>query len=189
MLRSSATRPPVHRRPPCHRCCLFFFFLMIRRPPRSTLFPYTTLFRSVVSRFRCQSPDGRHFAFNMGFFDNTEHGTSAELGEFSTHNPTHKMLDAVEVRSSSLLVPTIFLHHLASLTSLRKAPNGSIKRADPEGMMFRTSSNPTSGEFWAAHLYGTGVSRQLDQACSTSAWPVTQEESTLSDNMAIDWPT
>src|SRR5256885_7581839 len=27
-----------------HHC--FFFFLMIRRPPRSTLFPYTTLFRS-----------------------------------------------------------------------------------------------------------------------------------------------
>src|ERR1041385_9319940 len=26
--------------------CVFFFFLMIRRPPRSTLFPYTTLFRS-----------------------------------------------------------------------------------------------------------------------------------------------
>src|SRR5689334_24410681 len=29
-------------------CLFFFFFLMIRRPPRSTLFPYTTLFRSVV---------------------------------------------------------------------------------------------------------------------------------------------
>src|SRR5256885_3773158 len=28
----------------CHH--IFFFFLMIRRPPRSTLFPYTTLFRS-----------------------------------------------------------------------------------------------------------------------------------------------
>src|SRR2546429_10024907 len=27
----------------------FFFFLMIRRPPRSTLFPYTTLFRSVAA--------------------------------------------------------------------------------------------------------------------------------------------
>src|SRR2546429_9194533 len=27
-------------------CTLIFFFLMIRRPPRSTLFPYTTLFRS-----------------------------------------------------------------------------------------------------------------------------------------------
>src|SRR3712207_8632566 len=32
----------------------FFFFLMIRRPPRSTLFPYTTLFRSRGSaRRRC----------------------------------------------------------------------------------------------------------------------------------------
>src|SRR5437868_14944276 len=28
------------------QCYFFFFFLMIRRPPRSTLFPYTTLFRS-----------------------------------------------------------------------------------------------------------------------------------------------
>src|SRR5438105_8530534 len=27
---------------------LYFFFLMIRRPPRSTLFPYTTLFRSAI---------------------------------------------------------------------------------------------------------------------------------------------
>src|SRR5436309_7510345 len=30
----------------CHYLCFFFFFLMIPRPPRSTLFPYTTLFRS-----------------------------------------------------------------------------------------------------------------------------------------------
>src|SRR5579872_7557260 len=30
---------------PCY-CRFLFFFLMIRRPPRSTLFPYTTLFRS-----------------------------------------------------------------------------------------------------------------------------------------------
>src|SRR4029453_19580551 len=35
----------------------YFFFLMIRRPPRSTLFPYTTLFRSMAGwiPFRCQS--------------------------------------------------------------------------------------------------------------------------------------
>src|SRR6266404_2366252 len=42
-------------------CIFFFFFLMIRRPPRSTLFPYTTLFRS---RARRRRPDrhsrGRH---------------------------------------------------------------------------------------------------------------------------------
>src|SRR2546427_5567630 len=30
----------------CFHFLFFFFFLMIRRPPRSTLFPYTTLFRS-----------------------------------------------------------------------------------------------------------------------------------------------
>src|SRR5688572_32244344 len=33
-----------------HCLYLLFFFLMIRRPPRSTLFPYTTLFRSPVRR-------------------------------------------------------------------------------------------------------------------------------------------
>src|SRR5207253_8956993 len=33
--------------PPRHLLFPFFFFLMIRRPPRSTLFPYTTLFRSL----------------------------------------------------------------------------------------------------------------------------------------------
>src|SRR5258708_21774466 len=33
---------------PCLRV-FFFFFLMIRRPPRSTLFPYTTLFRSGIA--------------------------------------------------------------------------------------------------------------------------------------------
>src|SRR2546430_8198493 len=32
-----------------------FFFLMIRRPPRSTLFPYTTLFRSSKATARCSS--------------------------------------------------------------------------------------------------------------------------------------
>src|SRR3712207_9343955 len=31
---------------------LCFFFLMIRRPPRSTLFPYTTLFRSLESKLQ-----------------------------------------------------------------------------------------------------------------------------------------
>src|SRR3712207_9032070 len=40
----------------------FFFFLMIRRPPRSTLFPYTTLFRSqsCVQRIANVCDDSRH---------------------------------------------------------------------------------------------------------------------------------
>src|SRR2546426_9110114 len=49
-----------------------FFFLMIRRPPRSTLFPYTTLFRSRFERLTDHgaadlaptwSPTGRELAF------------------------------------------------------------------------------------------------------------------------------
>src|SRR5256884_2965221 len=40
----------------------FFFFLMIRRPPRSTLFPYTTLFRSRVWQLR----RGRKFSAARG---------------------------------------------------------------------------------------------------------------------------
>src|SRR2546422_4381644 len=39
-----------------------FFFLMIRRPPRSTLFPYTTLFRSRVASDEYAKDDPRDFA-------------------------------------------------------------------------------------------------------------------------------
>src|SRR5215475_10644308 len=41
----------------------FFFFLMIRRPPRSTLFPYTTLFRSAAEADRRLHTRLRHCDF------------------------------------------------------------------------------------------------------------------------------
>src|SRR6476659_11115288 len=41
-------------------CFFFFFFLMIRRPPRSTLFPYTTLFRSQTYRNSASGPYRGH---------------------------------------------------------------------------------------------------------------------------------
>src|SRR5205809_6950799 len=49
----------------CFFCYLlfFFFFLMIRRPPRSTLFPYTTLFRSVLE---CRVGVVDHVVFERG---------------------------------------------------------------------------------------------------------------------------
>src|SRR6476620_11941184 len=40
-------------------CVFLFFFLMIRRPPRSTLFPYTTLFRSPTAGGRPMLPGRR----------------------------------------------------------------------------------------------------------------------------------
>src|SRR5690349_25110961 len=47
----------------------FFFFLMIRRPPRSTLFPYTTLFRSHICRVFVDDCVRRH---NEGKLDTTD---------------------------------------------------------------------------------------------------------------------
>src|ERR1044071_10313773 len=50
----------------CLSCFMLFFFLMIRRPPRSTLFPYTTLFRSIagcpvaVSKLDCKIVAAQH---------------------------------------------------------------------------------------------------------------------------------
>src|SRR5258706_10203660 len=46
----------------------FFFFLMIRRPPRSTLFPYTTLFRSICLVFSLLfNPFGGFLSFFLAF--------------------------------------------------------------------------------------------------------------------------
>src|SRR5256885_15422129 len=42
-----------------HNTLVSFFFLMIRRPPRSTLFPYTTLFRSALEARRGQHDERR----------------------------------------------------------------------------------------------------------------------------------
>src|SRR2546430_14073415 len=52
---------------------IFFFFLMIRRPPRSTLFPYTTLFRSVYR------PEFGNFTKLTAFIDGK--GQKGELGD------------------------------------------------------------------------------------------------------------
>src|SRR2546421_7114897 len=49
-----------------HSSLLLFFFLMIRRPPRSTLFPYTTLFRSLAPRVQ------RHLAPGHAPYDAAE---------------------------------------------------------------------------------------------------------------------
>src|SRR3712207_7185177 len=42
---------------------MFLFFLMIRRPPRSTLFPYTTLFRSQTAKLVAQMADTQGISF------------------------------------------------------------------------------------------------------------------------------
>src|SRR2546430_11060845 len=48
------------------RSSFFFFFLMIRRPPRSTLFPYTTLFRSHAVDDHVDAAPGRLLDDDLG---------------------------------------------------------------------------------------------------------------------------
>src|SRR2546422_4727586 len=68
---------------------LFFFFLMIRRPPRSTLFPYTTLFRSWSDR-RCRTGlvGGNTGYLGLGRTKQAGHAQQAGLGDLPDRKST-----------------------------------------------------------------------------------------------------
>src|SRR3989475_1197360 len=59
---------------------LYFFFLMIRRPPRSTLFPYTTLFRSIHEGQLTYADRGLHLWVDLGEWWHDETGLPLPLG-------------------------------------------------------------------------------------------------------------
>src|SRR5215203_7154246 len=58
--------------------CFFFFFLMIRRPPRSTLFPYTTLFRTPTAPCRA----GRRLSRWSGCRRSEEHTSELQSRQY-----------------------------------------------------------------------------------------------------------
>src|SRR5258708_17509696 len=78
---------------------MFFFFLMIRRPPRSTLFPYTTLFRSMGLGGPGQPPrglagqqDGRHVqAHERGSLSTALDGATADR-KSTRLNSSHQII-------------------------------------------------------------------------------------------------
>src|SRR5256885_15255356 len=86
-----------------------FFFLMIRRPPRSTLFPYTTLFRSTHRRTEC-----------------CKHGSgrsSSGSGRFQPGLGIQSRLDRSEEHTSELQSPC----NLVCRLLLEKKKNTQIK--------------------------------------------------------------
>src|SRR5260370_42670287 len=78
---------------------ILFFFLMIRRPPRSTLFPYTTLFRSIMSNIQTGAERMPHDLSHLGFL-------AGQIGRLITISTTPVIagdsfeMDAVDNRSS-----------------------------------------------------------------------------------------
>src|SRR5690606_41711104 len=77
---------------------LFFFFLMIRRPPRSTLFPYTTLFRSNINNCLMRRSSLFFVFFLILFSFNT-------FSQDSVFNRTNffELIDKVQDRKSTRL--------------------------------------------------------------------------------------
>src|SRR2546430_8040738 len=74
-----------------------FFFLMIRRPPRSTLFPYTTLFRSGEDAAECERAEGIKDSETLAFF----RSCSTKVGRSEEHTS--------ELQSQSNLVCRLLL--------------------------------------------------------------------------------
>src|SRR2546428_14132186 len=89
-----------------HLLLFFFFFLMIRRPPRSTLFPYTTLFRSDIKGRGIANPLATIWAGQMmlDFLGETEAAA--------------RLLKALETHVQSGLVSTPDLGGTASTSAV-----------------------------------------------------------------------
>src|SRR3712207_7067399 len=83
-----------------------FFFLMIRRPPRSTLFPYTTLFRSVPAN----SAIRRSLMSAMGHWSGVEGAGAATSGLLRSEEHTSE-LQSRQYLVCRLLLEKKKLHH------------------------------------------------------------------------------
>src|SRR2546425_4981126 len=104
---------------------LIFFFLMIRRPPRSTLFPYTTLFRSPV-RARHLRLSVLRIGATIRVMDSLQAGTSR-----SEVNPSRSEEHTSELQSLAYLVCRLLLEKKKTANGLkRKWKQTPAKRDD-----------------------------------------------------------
>src|SRR2546430_7737903 len=85
----------------------FFFFLMIRRPPRSTLFPYTTLFRSEAGAEGTLSVSLQHHAREMDHGSLGDRRVSRRVGELDGERRSEEHTS--ELQSQSNLVCRLLL--------------------------------------------------------------------------------
>src|SRR2546429_7814000 len=91
----------------------FFFFLMIRRPPRSTLFPYTTLFRSNAQEL--SHPPAHHSHRQSPRHGLEPHGLSRESQKTCPH-PKRSEEHTSELQSRLHLVCRLLLEKKKTIT-------------------------------------------------------------------------
>src|SRR3712207_3331817 len=83
------------------RC--FFFFLMIRRPPRSTLFPYTTLFRSRIGgEVEASIVQGYSNKHHDGFLGHSYLGEWVNIGAMTTNSDLKNTYGTIRVALEGL---------------------------------------------------------------------------------------
>src|SRR5947209_13343952 len=111
--------------PPCGPRSCFFVFLVIRRPPRSTLFPYTTLFRSFPARVSATgNPADCEFALDSRVRGNDrseEHTSELQSRQYLVcrlllEKKKHK--GSVRTAKPSVLYPNFPLVHPVALLDL-----------------------------------------------------------------------
>src|SRR5689334_25056908 len=103
----------------------FFFFLMIRRPPRSTLFPYTTLFRSKLSTgyWTIMDPTNGFFAIHARVAELLDDERIAKRFFFETDLLFHLGLIRAKVRSEEHTSELQSQFHLVCRLLLEKKKN------------------------------------------------------------------
>src|SRR3989442_8225212 len=101
---------------------LLFFFLMIRRPPRSTLFPYTTLFRSLAAIARAPASP----LLTLGLLAEREQRRSEEHTSELQSRPHLVCRLLLEKKKKPLLLP-----QLVELPSPPPPPNNTPTTANP----------------------------------------------------------
>src|SRR5256885_15426722 len=101
----------------------FFFFLMIRRPPRSTLFPYTTLFRSRQAAHHARHGEADHYKLGRG--------RTVEVMEVGGGYSIHGNLPQPPPSSTNL-------HHLQFRTPTSVPPAAGAGRPIPSGWCRRS---------------------------------------------------
>src|SRR5256885_3700810 len=100
----------------------FFFFLMIRRPPRSTLFPYTTLFRSLsLEALRVVAEAGADFVeVGIPFSDPLADGPTIQRSTQAALDQGMTVARVLEqIHRAALAVPVIVMTYLNPVLAVR----------------------------------------------------------------------